>query len=675
MNHISIPEGSSVSSIAASTTSLSAQEARQKLLQSIYEYNIDRNTPPDLRLHITGLTLEEGAIFERDLTLVTEDSDSRAPAVSSPNIPLLSTEVVLDTDVLVLKASEPLGELQRSHDASKSEEETTCLRAQEIKIRDLKREKETLEMEGRRRAAEEQVKARWQERALKDLKEKTKIDHHSVRGVNDRDEDIITSVQYPNDGSESMGVPDESENRERIKHNIGRGEHVLQEVVIDRDVRNSGGERQAEEGKSKKKSSPKAPKGLRQLAESRRKANKEWVAKQGQRLAARENDTRTRNDLLMGVNQAIARAEGVVLKGAENLIEFVKGDRVWKNTEVGDKGKHNDSRARVEHPHAYPRPGHAPPLPTRPEKEFKPLVQEHGNGPSGLEDRGRRKAHRTPDSSSQSQEPERRVHRQHVRANDADLPKSHHQGIWAAEDPQSSNRKLSPCQALPFHQREHANESVKGGEPKSTIHPSQSAEEQTVINFPREHFPIPPMSPLVPKVAKSPQKLEPLLPIIFPVKAIRDSRPLRNGNSEHRRIYAIQEKALADFEKFKVKYQEEAKALKNNVQPGPIQGILKRDGKGKGKAVAWDDEPTGNKGDDEMSSIKHTSSFNERADQEELKKLEEKRRKQVGGYRCLATVDQIEEQNLAARERAEVLAATLMRGGGGTEDFQEVGEK
>ncbi|RAL60109.1 hypothetical protein DID88_000734 [Monilinia fructigena] len=380
MDQISTPEGSSSSSIAPSSTSPSAQDARQKLLQRIYEYNTDMDTPPDLRLHITGLSLEEGAMFERDRALVTEDPEY-LPAVSSPDSPPLSTEVVPDTDVLLLKDSEPLSELETDHDALKCKEEITRLRAEAIKIRDLKLEKETLEMEGHRRAAEEQVDARWQERALKDLKEKTKIDYRFVRGVDGRDE-----------ATGSSEVPDENEDRERTENNVGRGEHVIQEVVIDRDVRDSGGERRFEEGKTKK-SSPKAPKGLRQLAGSRRKANNEWVAKQGQRLAGKENDASTRDDLLMGVNRAIKIAEGVALKSAERLMGFVKGDGVWKNTkEVEDKGNNKDSQAQVGYPHAYPRLGHAPPLPIRPEKDFKPLLgKEHENWPPGQKREGEEK--------------------------------------------------------------------------------------------------------------------------------------------------------------------------------------------------------------------------------------------------------------------------------------------
>ncbi|KAB8297379.1 hypothetical protein EYC80_002723 [Monilinia laxa] len=354
---------------------------------------------------------------------------------------------------------------------------------------------------------------------------------------------------------------------------------------------------------------------------------------------------------------------------------FAKGDGVWENTtSVGDKGKHKDSRARAEYPYAYPRLRHAPPLLTRPEKDFKPLGKERENWPPGVEERGRRKTHHTLDSYLQSQESERHVHRQHVRANTDDLPKFHHQERRAAEDSRPFNRKLPPPHAPPLHRNEHVNEAVKRDVPKSTIHLAQAAEEHAIINFPREDLPIPPMSPMVPKVAKLP-KFEPLPPIVFPVKAIRDPGLVQNENPEPRRSYAIRKKALADFEKSKVKYQEEAKAVKSNVQAGSIKGILRRDGKGKGKAIAWVDEPTDNGGDDEMSLTKHTPSFNERADQEELKKLEEKRQKQEGRHRCLAAVDKIEEQNLAARDRAEVLADTLMRGGGGTEDFQEVGEK
>ncbi|QSZ34745.1 hypothetical protein DSL72_007600 [Monilinia vaccinii-corymbosi] len=667
MHHIPPTEVSSSSPIAPSTTTSSVQEARQNLLQRIHEYNTDINTPPDLRVHITGLTLEEGAIFERGLSSVTEDPGFQTPTGSPSVSPPLSSELVLDTDGLPSKAPGS-ATVDAEHGTQKSMEEITRCRARQIKIRDLQREKETLEMERRRRAAKEQVGIRWKERALKDWKEnKAKNDYHFVQGADGHDEAVIKGVHYPNDGSGSGGVS------ERIKCNFGRGENVNREVVIARGVRNSGNERQVVDVKSnEKRTPPKAPKGLKRLAESRRKANQEWIAKEGQRLAVRGNDERTANNLLMDVNRAIAVAAGVAWNGAEHSMDFANGDGPWKNTtELGIEDAHEDSRVRVGYPLENSKPGHAPPLPARLEPKSKTLLGKgHGSWSPELEECGRRRAHRTRDTSPQSQATERHAHHHQPRAND--LPESHHRGRRAAEDSKPSTRKLSPPQAPPFHKRrEHAHGAV-GDVSKSNFRPVQAAE----INSPGDNVPIPLMSPLVPKVEKVKPKPEPTPPV-FPAQGIRDSRLLPNESPAQWKVRTLREKAHGDFERDKLMYKEEAKAVKNNVQAGPTKAILKRDGKGKGKAImiAWAVEPPDNKGEDEMSPIKHTPSFNERADQEELRKLEEKRNKRDGNYRCFATGSKIERENLAARERAEELADTLMRGEGGTEGFREAGEE
>ncbi|TGO49440.1 hypothetical protein BCON_0210g00010 [Botryotinia convoluta] len=160
MNDMSTPKASTG---APSSTTPSAQELRQKLLAQIFEYNTDANTPSGLRIHVTGLTLEEGAIFERDLGSVIKNPGIQTPA-NAPREGLSSLRnATLDIKSPPLKDSET--SLKR--EASKYRELTNW-RDAKIKLRDLQREKETLEMEGRRRAAKEQIDARWQDRALKD---------------------------------------------------------------------------------------------------------------------------------------------------------------------------------------------------------------------------------------------------------------------------------------------------------------------------------------------------------------------------------------------------------------------------------------------------------------------------------------------------------------------------
>ncbi|KAI9646333.1 hypothetical protein NHQ30_005777 [Ciborinia camelliae] len=634
---MSNPEPSNPSSITSSSATSSAQELRQKLLRQILEYNTDSNTPPDLRIHITGLTLEEGAVFERDRSPVSDDLGSQAqtPSISprgaprgSPSLP---PEADIDTGNILSKAPETPN--------TDPETEAPESREQKIKIRDLKRERETLEMEGRRRAAKEQVDARWKERALKDWKE----------------------------------------SKARMNYNIGRGADVLREAVLDGDARNGEGDIQRREGASKeekKKSSPKASNGLKQLAVSRRKANNEWIANEGHRRAERENDEITRNSLLKDVNRAIAVAEGAAWKGGEQFMDFVNGEGSWRNaSEVEDKGTNRESRVRDEQALAYPRPGHEPQFPPRVEAESRRLVgRGHGNGDGSPspEERGRRRVQRTRDTSSHPQELESHLftmagvnpQRHHVRANTSDLP-------------ESKDGERPPPQAMPSH-REF--EPVNYADEKyvliPNVRPAREANRLPFIYSPRTNIAIPPTSPLVMSAAKPQAKPEhPPTPIIFPVPAIRDSRLLPNESPAQWKVRTQRETAAAKFEKTEKSICKEgvsAGTCQNNDEVGARKGIMKREeGKGKEKAIAWaDGECIDDTSDDDdlRNSLRKTPSFDERADREELERLEEKRQKREGKYRCLATGSKIERENVAARERAEELAEMLVSGGGGSED-------
>ncbi|KAF7877708.1 hypothetical protein EAF04_001379 [Stromatinia cepivora] len=606
-------EASSPSCIAPSAIP-SAEELRQKLLQQIFEFNTDKNTPQDLRIHVTGLTLEEGAVFECDPSPDTEDPGSQAPHNTSQNSPPVPPSAILDTD----NHSPKTPETQPEHETPKSKEELAYWREKKIKLRDFQCEKETLEMEGRRRAAKEQVDARWQERALKDWREnKAKIKH-----------DI---------------VPDADGNNERINHDIERDEDVLREAAIDKDVTNG---RIAPKGDKKK--SP--PKGINQLAESRRKLNKEWAIRGGHRIAVRQNDESMRNDLLRSVNRAITAAEGVVLKGAEQFMDFVNGDGAWNDTtEGGIKYINEDSRVRDEHSLAYSRSGHAPPLLVEAETESRRRHgNEYGNGSPVSEERGRRRARAARDTSPHWQAHKRKQER-------------------AAEDPLRSTRRTSLPEASPLHHgRKHANDVLRKDVPVETFRLAQEAEKRPFVFSPGANIQIPRMSPLVPKVVKPQPKPEPL-PVIFPVPAIRDSRLLPNESPAQWKVRTQRETANAKFEKEKSEYEGEVEAATKDEQAG-LKGILKRDGKGKGKAIAWADEPTDSKGENEINLREKTLSFNERADQEELRILDKKRAKREGKYKCLATESKIERGNMAARQRAEELAEKLLRGGGGSED-------
>ncbi|KAJ8065831.1 hypothetical protein OCU04_006494 [Sclerotinia nivalis] len=467
-------------------------------------------------------------------------------------------------------------------------------------------------MEGRRRAAKEQVDARWQERALKDWRENKAKNKYDT-------------------------VPDADGNNERINHNIERDEDVLGEAAINKDVRNGG-----IAPKVDKKKPP--PKGITQLAESRRKLNKEWAISGGHRIAVRQNDESTRNNLLRSVNRAIAAAEGVALKGAEQFMDFVNGDGARNGTtEGGVKYINEDSRVRDEHSLAYPRSGHAPPLLVEAETESRRRGgNEYGNGSPVSEERERRRARAARDTSPHSQAHKRKQER-------------------AAEDPLRSTRRTLAPESPPLHQgHKHANDVLRKDVPVETFRLAQEAGKRPFVFSPGANIQIPPMSPLVLKVVK-PQ------PIIFPVPAIRDSRLLPNESPAQWKVRTQREIANAKFEKQKSKYKEEVEAARKDEQAG-LKGILKRDGKGKDKAIAWADEPTDTKGENEINTREKTLSFNERADREELRILCKKRAKREGKYKCLATESKIERQNMAARQRAEELAEKLLGGGGGLED-------
>ncbi|CAD6456905.1 3000802a-aa7e-4831-b9d0-99827151b752-CDS [Sclerotinia trifoliorum] len=600
------------SSCATPRATSSPEELRQKLLQRIFEYNTDKNTPPDLRIHVTGLTLEEGAVFERDPSPDIEDPGSQAPH----HAPVLPSAILDPND-----RSPKTPETQPEHETPKSKEELTYMLGAKIKLRDLQREKETLEMEGRRRAAKEQIDTRWQERALKDWREnKAKVNYDTV--------------------------PDAGGNNERIHHNIDHDEDVLQQAAIDNDL-GSGGIGPI----VNKKKSP--PKGINHLAESRRKLNKEWAISGGHRMAVRQNDESTRNNLLRNVNRAIAAAEAAALKGAGQFEVVVDRDGARSDTTDGEaKYTNKDSRFRDEHYLASPGSGHAPPPLVDAETESRRRGgNEYRNGSPVPEERGRRRGRAARDTSSDSQTHKRKQER-------------------AVEDPLRSTGRTPPSKGPPLHQgHKHANDVLRKDVPVETLRLAQEAEKSCFVVLPGANIQIPPMSPLVPKVVKPQTKLEPL-PVIFPVPAIRDSRLLPNGSPAQWKLRTQREMAKANFEKDKSKYKAEVGAARKNEQAG-LKGILKRDRKGKDKAIAWADEPTDSEGENMINPREEMVSYNDRADQEELRKLDDKRAKWEENYKCLATESKIERENMAARQRAEELAEKLLRGGGGSEDRKD----
>ncbi|KAF7910029.1 uncharacterized protein EAF01_003747 [Botrytis porri] len=587
MNDMSIPKASSS---ARSNATPSAQELRQKLLAQIFEYNTDANTPSELRIHVTGLTLEEGAIFERDSSPVIEKPGTQTPTNAPREGSSSLRNAALDIKSFPLKDSET----SLNREASKSRE-LTHWRDAKIKLRDLQREKETLKMEGRRRAAKEQIDARWQDRALKDFREnKAEIKNDIMPGADGNDKVVITDVQYPKNRSRTGGVLSGNAIDERNERNIRHDEDSLRQSLID--IINGESGRQNGKTKSGRRRSPKAPTGTRQLAESRRKLNREWVESEGHRRAIRQDDESTRKNLLKSVNRAIATAERMVLKGAEQLMDFVNKDRAEENTtEVVSNSENKDSRLRDESPLAYARLGYSSPLSARNEPESR---SRGGNG--------------------------------YAHGPIVDIP------------PQA-------------------------------FRSTQGEKDRPFVYRPREHIQIPPMSPLVPKVTQPRQRPNPKLehlPVVFPVPAIRDSRLLLSESPAQWKIRTQREAAHAKFEREKSKYQGEVETANKSEQASP-KGILRRDGKEKGKGIAWADNSTDFE-DGDLSSMGKTLSFNQRADQEELRKLQEKRAMREGQYQCHATESTIERENLAAREKAKALAEKLMRGGGSSEDQRDL---
>ncbi|KAF5877811.1 uncharacterized protein Bfra_002181 [Botrytis fragariae] len=644
MNGMSIPKASTG---APSSTTPSAQELRQQLLAQIFEYNTDVNTPSELRIHVTGLTLEEGAIFERDASPGIRNPRIQTPA-NAPREGLTS----LRNATLDIKSSPPKDSTTTlEREASKSRE-LTHWRDAKIKLRDLQREKETLEMEGRRRAAKEQIDARWQDRALKDFKEnKAEIKYDIVPGVDGSDKVVITDVQYPKSVSGTGGVLSGNAIDERIKYNIRHDEDSLRKSLID--IINGESVRQNRKTTSnRRRRSPKIPTGTRQLAESRRKLDKEWVASEGHRRAIRQDDESTRKNLLKGVNRAIATAEEMVLKGAEQLIDFVNGDQAWENTtEVVYDNKNKDSRLRDESPLAYARLGYSSPFSARNEPESKSRGGNRYAHELLVSEERERTAYTEGTSPPFQAHMKRALPR--ARAN----TQAHSGGL--PEPPR--REKLYGGNYIP----------EKDGSPQA-FRSTQEEKDRPFVYRPRENIQIPPMSPLAPKVTqpqrRSNSKLE-HLPVVFPVPTIRDSCLLPSESPAQGKIRTQREEAHAKFEREKSKYQGEVETAKKKEQASP-KGILSRDGKGKGKGIAWADKPIDFKEDD-MPSMGKTLSFNQRADQEELRRLQEKRATREGQYKCHATESTIERENLAAWEKAKALAEKLMRGGGGSEDQRD----
>ncbi|ESZ95966.1 hypothetical protein SBOR_3658 [Sclerotinia borealis F-4128] len=512
-------KSSSSSTSTSTSTSTSAQQLRQKLLLQIWEYNNDINTPPDLRIHITGLSVAEGALFERDFRATGLDTDDvlfEAPGTRSGEL-----ELELELESEVSKLTVPTEEL------AVWREET---------------EKAKFKL-----AAKEQIDARWQERTLKDWRT------NKVKN---------TFVPYASIGSGSGEVSRGDAYDGRIKrNNIGRDEDTLQEIVIDRDDKNSGSERQIKEhasAKGEKKKSP--PKGIEQLAESRRKANREWMARESHRKTVEESDEMTRINLLKGVNRAITIAEEVAWKGAEHLRDLMNGDGGWKDRtiEMGDEGTRKDEGVGGEDSLACSRPGHAPALPVGFEPESKRRGGKGlGNG-NGI-------------GSSESEGGERRRE---------------------AEKPPFI---YSPGINIPIP-------------PISPLAPKVSKPQPKPVYSPGINIPIPPISPLAPKVSK-PQPQPEYVPIIFPVPAIRESRLLPPESPAQLKLRLQRETAHAKFETDKLKYQGDVEGVtKTKDEVGSGKSISKQDGNGKGKGITWadgptdeaTDEPTDNKGEDEM---------------------------------------------------------------------------
>ncbi|TGO44266.1 hypothetical protein BCON_0560g00010 [Botryotinia convoluta] len=343
----------------------------------------------------------------------------------------------------------------------------------------------------------------------------------------------------------------------------------------------------------------------------------------------------------------------MVLKGAEQLMDFVNGNRAWENTtEVVYNSKNKDSRLRDESPLAYARPEYASPHSARNGPESRSRG-ENGYAHELLVSEERKRTAYTEGTS-----PPFQAHMKQALPRARANPQAHNGGL--PEPPR--REKLYGGNYVP----------EKDGPPQ-TFRSTQEEKDRSFVYRPRENIQIPPMSPLVPKVTQPQRRANPKLehlPVVFPVPAIRDSRLLPSESPAQWKIRTQREVAHAKFEREKSKYQGEVETAKKNEQASP-KGILRRDGKGKEKGIAWADKPAESKEDD-MSSMGKTLSFNQRADQEELKKLQKKRAIQEGKHKCHATESTIERENLAAREKAKALAEKLIRGGGGSEDQRDL---
>lgn len=536
-----------------------------------------------------------------DPTLISEGSRDR----SKDNILVEAQDTETEAESGAASAPE--------HRTPNSIEVTAKLRILQIELRNLQREKETLEMEGRRRAAKDQVDARWQERALKDWKQnKARFGYEMVSGGDGGLDAIITGVRYPHDNNHGNGEASGAVVR-------GNDEHILRHAATDQAINTPRIPRTPRptsptSPERSNRTSPKAPKGLKHLAESRRKANNEWNAKHGHRLAVRENDESTRNVLLKNVNRAIAVAEEAVMKLKEDFRGFLGGEGVWEIGDLRERVEYpvaanTEAQARLGQPLIYARKEQVPPLPQRSERDSE---DAHGMGvrnePPEAENRGRDRQPRTRNTSPQSQ---------------------------------------------------------------TLVKAVNKREKQDVIYSSGANIPIPHVSPLTPKIVK--QAKPKSSPIFSPAAAIRDSRLLPNENPAQWKVRTQRKAARVEFEKSNDKVGNgepaAAKPMPNTEQAEPIKGILKRDGKEKGRSIAWVDEPS----DDEPTPSKHAPSCNTVLDQEELMKLEQKRQRRDGKFTCLATGSKIERENFQARERAEELAEKIMMGGGGTEDGMSEG--
>ncbi|KAM3078794.1 hypothetical protein ACMFMF_003726 [Clarireedia jacksonii] len=119
-----------------------AFDRRQNLLEQIYKFNSHVNTPLDLKIHITGLTIEEGSILERGHV-------SEWDRITPP---------------FTLEEATNIQNITQSTLGEESADNRQLL----IRLRNLQRENETLEMEGRSRTAKEQANRCHEERCRTD---------------------------------------------------------------------------------------------------------------------------------------------------------------------------------------------------------------------------------------------------------------------------------------------------------------------------------------------------------------------------------------------------------------------------------------------------------------------------------------------------------------------------